>query len=144
MTSQFPAVVKLPVQWGDQDLFGHVNNTVYFRWFESSRVTYWYESGLQSLMQPSGLGPILASVKCDYKKQIRYPDTVHIGARILKMGLSSVTLQHEVFSDNHQAVAAVGQSVIVLFNYEKQHPVPIEGEIRKAFLDFDSFEQASS
>lgn len=144
MSLEFPAVVKLPVQWGDQDLFGHVNNTVYFRWFESSRVTYWYESGLQTLMQPMGLGPILASVTCDYKKQIRYPDTVHVGAKILKMGLSSVTLQHEVYSEHHQATAAVGKSVIVLFDYQKQHPVPIEGEIRKTFLDFDPFESVGS
>jgi len=140
MLEDFPAVATLPVQWGDQDLFGHVNNTVYFRWFETSRVEYWYKSGLQDLMGPQGLGPILASVKCDYKKQIRYPDTIKVAARIEKMGLSSVTLKHVVYSETQSAVAATGISVIVLFNYDKQHPVPIEGEIREAFLKFDPFE----
>ena len=68
MLEGFPAVAVQPVQWGDQDLFGHVNNTVYFRWYETARVEYWYKSGLHELMSPRGLGPILASVKCDYKK----------------------------------------------------------------------------
>jgi acyl-CoA thioester hydrolase len=140
MLEDFPAVATQPVQWGDQDLFGHVNNTVYFRWFETSRVEYWYKSGLHDLMDPIGLGPILASVKCDYKKQIRYPDTIKVAARIEKMGHSSVTLKHVVYSESQSTIAATGNSVIVLFNYEKQHPVPIEGDIREAFLKFDPFE----
>lgn len=140
MLEGFPAVAVQPVQWGDQDLFGHVNNTVYLRWYETSRVEYWYKSGLQDLMKPRGLGPILASVTCDYKKQIRYPDTIHVAAKIQKMGVSSVTLEHAVYSESLQGVAATGKSVIVLFNYEKQHPVPIEGDIRETFLKFDPFE----
>jgi len=138
MISGFPAVVELPVQWGDQDLFAHVNNTVYFRWFESSRVDYWASSGLHDLMHPQGLGPILASVKCDYKKQIRFPDTIWVGAKVKKMGISSVTLEHAVFSRNNDSISAVGESVIVLFNYENQHPIPIEGEIRRAFDQFEA------
>ncbi len=140
MLDDFPAIATQPVQWGDQDLFGHVNNTVYFRWFETSRVEYWHKSGLQDLMQPRGLGPILASVKCDYKKQIRYPDTIKVAAKIEKMGYSSVTLEHVVFSEEHNSIAATGKSIIVLFNYEKQHPVPIEGDIRECFNKFDPFE----
>jgi len=141
MLEGFPAVAAVPVQWGDQDLFGHVNNTVYFRWYETSRVEYWYKSGLHELMEPLGLGPILASVQCDYKKQIRYPDTIKVAARIEKMGVSSVTLEHVVYSESQQAIVATGKSVIVLFNYKEQHPIPIEGEIREAFLKFDPFEE---
>lgn len=140
MLEGFPAIATLPVQWGDQDLFGHVNNTVYFRWYETSRVEYWYSSGLQDLMGPRGLGPILASVTCDYKKQVRYPDTIKVAARIQKMGHSSVTLEHLVLSEGQESVVATGKSVIVLFNYDKQHPVPIEGDIRDTFLKFDPFE----
>jgi acyl-CoA thioester hydrolase len=133
----FPAVAEIPIQWGDQDLFKHVNNTVYFRWLETSRVEYWFKSGLHDLMEPQGLGPILASVKCDYKKQVRYPDTIQVGARVLKMGTSSVTLEHHVYSNQEQTVAAIGQSVVVLFNYEKQFPIPIDGEIRETFAAFE-------
>lgn len=140
MLDDFPAVATVPVQWGDQDLFGHVNNTVYLRWFETARVEYWYRSGLHALLEPLGLGPILASVTCDYKKQIRHPDTVRIGCKIQKMGLSSVTLDHAVYSEDSNAIAATGRSVIVMFDYQKQYPVPIDGEIRETFQKFDPFE----
>ena len=136
--SGFPAVATIPVQWGDQDLFGHVNNTIYFRWFESARVEYWYQSGLHELLNPEDRGPILASVTCDYKRQIRFPDDVLIGARTLKIGTSSVTLEHSVFSSTTNAIAATGQSVIVMFDYGKQHPIPIDDEMKRVF---DAFER---
>jgi len=140
MLDNFPAVAVMPVQWGDQDLFGHVNNVVYFRWFETSRVEYWYQSGLHALLEPLGYGPILASVTCDYKKQIRHPDTVRIGSKIQKMGVSSVTIDHAVFSESLNTVVATGKSVVVMFDYQKQHPIPIDGKIREAFQSFDPFE----
>lgn len=136
-TDPFPAATSMPVQWGDQDLFGHVNNVVYFRWIETSRVEYWVQSGLHALMEPQGLGPILASVKCDYKKQIRYPDEIEVSARVSKMGTSSVTLEHQIISKQQHCVAAVGQSVVVLFDYKKQHPIPIVDDIRETFCKFE-------
>jgi len=133
----FPAVSIIPVQWGDQDLFKHVNNAIYFRWFESSRVEYWHRSGLFDALQESGFGPILASVSCNYKRQIKFPDTVRIGTKVEKLGISSVTLSHDVFSESNSAVSANGKSVIVLFDYKKQHPVPIADEFRALFENFE-------
>ena len=68
-----PVVVTLPVQWGDQDAFGHVNGVMYFRWFETARVEYLNRSGLRHLMSQEGLGPILAAIKCDYRRQLKHP-----------------------------------------------------------------------
>ena len=45
--SEYHSVIRLPVQWGDQDAFGHVNNTVYFRWFESARIAYFQHTGIE-------------------------------------------------------------------------------------------------
>ena len=134
----FPAVATIPVQWGDQDLFKHVNNAVYFRWFESSRVEYWHKSGLFDALEVSGFGPILASVTCNYKRQIKFPDTVLIGTKVEKLGISSVTLSHDVFSESNNAVSATGKSVIVLFDYAAQHPVPIADEYREIFERFEA------
>ena len=139
--SDFPAVATIPVQWGDQDLFKHVNNAIYFRWFESSRVEYWHKSGLYDALESSGFGPILASVTCNYKKQIKFPDTVLIGTKVEKLGISSVTLSHDVFSQSNNAVSATGKSVIVLFDYQSQHPVPIADEFRQIFEKFDATAQ---
>ena len=58
----FPIVITLPVQWGDQDVLGHVNNTVYLRWFESSRIADFERIGLSTAILTEKIGPILASI----------------------------------------------------------------------------------
>ena len=134
----FPAIATIPVQWGDQDLFKHVNNVVYFRWFESSRVEYWHKSGLFDALEAKGYGPILASVNCNYQRQIKYPDTVLIGTKVEKLGNSSVTLSHEVFSQTNNAVSATGKSVIVMFDYAAQKSIPIDDDYREIFERFEA------
>ena len=128
--ADFPVVFTLPLQWGDQDAFGHVNNVVYFRWFESARVIYLDRIGLDHLMEGSGLGPILASIHCNYRRQLNYPDTVHIGARVTHLGNSSLKMQHVVYSDAQQTLTADAESVIVTFDYTAQKSVRIPDAVR--------------
>ena len=66
----YTTITALPVQWGDQDSFGHVNNVVYFRWFESARIELLDQFPTAVTMSGKGLGPILASIKCDYRRQL--------------------------------------------------------------------------
>ena len=128
----FPTVIRLPIHWGDQDAFGHVNNTVPIRWFESSRIAY-IGQGCSDLMQDSQkLGPILASITCNYRRQLRFPDTLRVGARISRLGRSSLTMEHVVYSETQQEIAADGSSVIVVFNYETNRPTRISDEVRAA------------
>jgi acyl-CoA thioester hydrolase len=124
-----PHVVTLPVQWGDQDAFGHVNNVVYFRWMESARISYFQWAGLGN-MSNQGVGPILASIKCDYRRQLTYPDTLMISASIVSIGRTSLKMVHRLYSTAQQAVAAEGDSVIVMFDYDAQRPVPVSEDVR--------------
>lgn len=137
LLSEFPLVLSLPVQWGDQDAFGHVNNTVYFRWYESARIAYSDKIGLTAMKDTTNIGPILASIKCDYRRQIKYPDTVSIGASITRVGRSSITMVHKLFSHQSQAIAAEGESAIVLFDYNTQRSHPIPDELRQAMVRFE-------
>ncbi len=75
----YQTITSLPVQWGDMDAFGHVNNVVYIRWLESARIDLLDSLQSEVTMASGGIGPILASIHCDYKRQLHYPDTVHIG-----------------------------------------------------------------
>ena len=84
----FPIVVVLPVQWGEQDSFGHVNHVVYFRWYESSRIAYAQKVGLMDLHGVERIGPILASVSNDYRRQLTFPDAVHVGVRVTRIRTS--------------------------------------------------------
>jgi acyl-CoA thioester hydrolase len=122
----FPVVILQPVQWGEQDAFGHVNHVTYFRWYETARIAYFLKIGLMDMHEQERIGPILASVASDYRRQLTYPDTVHIGARITRIGRSSMHMEHMIFSKNDQALAAEGTSTVVVLDYQtnKSHPVP--------------------
>ena len=133
----FPSTITLPVQWGEQDLFGHVNNAVYFRWFESSRIKYLEQIGLPDLMTRERIGPILAAIGCNYRRQLTYPDTVEVGSRITRLGRTSLTMVNAIWSQRQQAIVADGESTIVVFDYKTQKPTPIPEEIRAAIEAFE-------
>ena len=130
--TDFPVVIRVPILWGDQDAFGHVNNTVPIRWFESARIAYLEQSGVGAAMSERGLDPILASVRSDYRRQLKYPDYVQLGARVTRLGNSSVTMQHAVYSEDQQAVAVEGQAVFVVFDYKENASCPVPDEARAA------------
>ena len=144
--SQYPVVVTLPLQWGDQDAFGHVNNTVPIRWFESARIAYLEQSDTSHMMQAGGIGPILAAVTCNYRRQLHYPDRVSIGARVTRLGRSSMIMEHAVYSEKLNAIAADGTSTVVVFDYAANRPTRIPDEIRKGFesLEGKSFEEPAA
>ena len=130
--AEFPVVITLPVQWGEQDMFGHVNNAVYFRWFESSRIEYLDRIGLSYFMEQERIGPILAAIGCNYRRQLTFPDTVEIGSRITRIGRSSLTMTHGLWSQRQQAIVADGDSTIVVFHYDNQRSVPVPDKAREA------------
>ena len=127
----FSTVIHLPVQWGDMDAYQHVNNVVYFRWFESARIAYLEKIDLKSLYHTAGIGPILAAIACDYRRQLTYPDTVAVGARISRIGRSSFDMEHVLFSTQQRAVVADGRSTIVTFDYRQQKSTPVPHDIRR-------------
>lgn len=132
LLASYPVILDWPVQWGDQDALGHVNNTVYFRWCESARIAYLQRLGLGDWMEPTTLGPILAHIGCNYKRQLHFPDTVRIGSRISQLGRTSITMEHALVSLAQNAIVAESTSVIVVFNYETQKPTSIPQEVRAA------------
>ncbi len=128
----FPVAIELPVQWGDQDAFRHVNNTVFLRWFESGRVAYARRVGLHELMETDRIGPILASIHCDYRRPVEFPETVRVGSRVARIGRTSLTLEHRVVAGSSGAVAAEGTSVLVLYDYAAATPRAIPDRFRAA------------
>ncbi|HEX4149289.1 MAG TPA: thioesterase family protein [Pirellulales bacterium] len=129
--ADFRLVVRWPVQWGDQDPFGHVNNTIYFRWFETARIAYLERIQLTGREPDSGLGPILANISCQFRRPVTYPDWVQIGSRITRLGRSSFDMEHRLYSEQMAIVAADGTSTIVVFDYASQKPQPMSPELRQ-------------
>jgi len=130
--AEFPVVIEQPVQWGEQDAFGHVNNVTHFRWFETARVAYLERLGMQYMTSPEGKGLILAAINCNYRRQIKYPDAVLVGCRVTRIGNASLTIAHAVFSRQDGAIAADGDSVVVMFDYATQKSRRVPAELRAA------------
>lgn len=129
--ADFHLVISVPVQWGDQDSFNHVNNTVYLRWCESARIEYLRRIGLWQVTD-DGVGPILANISCDFRRPLTYPDTVHVGVGVAKIGNSSFRMDHVVVSENLKVVAAELRSTIVVVDYKRGKSVPLPEPVRAA------------
>lgn len=94
------------------------------------------------LIESGGVGPILASITCNYRKQMNYPDTIQVGARISRIGRSSMTMEHAVFSEQQNTITADGHSVVVVFDYANNRPTRVPDDIRQAIeqLEGKTFE----
>ena len=120
LLKDFPVVIELPVAWGEMDSFQHVENTVYFCYFENARVAYFERLGLWDLLGDTGLGPILATAQCRFRIPLTYPDTVSVGTKAATIESDRFLMEFAVASHRHQKIAAEGQGMIVCFDYRAQ------------------------
>lgn len=134
---QFPVRIELPVAWGDMDAFGHVNNVVYFRYFESARIRYLERIGYRDLTRECGSGPILASASCRFKQALHYPDTVVVGARIACLGEDRFDMAYRLVSRALESVAAEGTGLVVWFDYRKQRKILLPPELRQRIRELE-------
>jgi acyl-CoA thioester hydrolase len=135
----FPVVVEISVLWGDEDSFAHVNNVAYLRWCETARVEYLRRIGLFPELPPQGLGPIIASVTCHYRRPLKYPDTVAVGTRVRSIGNSSFRMGHRIVSRTAGVIAAEAESTMVTVDYSTGKPVPVPEHIRTAIARLENW-----
>ena len=128
----FPVVVELDVAWGDMDAYAHVNNVVYFRYFENARIAYLERIGWMASKETTGLGPIVASTSARYRKPVSYPDHILVGVRATDIQTDRVTLEYRLVSTKWNGVAADGQVLVVSYDYRAATKVPIPEAVRRA------------
>jgi acyl-CoA thioester hydrolase len=127
----FPVIVTQVVLWGEMDSFQHVNNVAYFRYFENGRLEYFRRAGWFEIQDATGIGPILASTQARFRKALTYPDTIHIGTRLLEMKDDRFTIEHHIVSDALNDMATQGQGVIVSFHYASGKKMPLPEELKE-------------
>lgn len=127
----FPVVVDQAVAWGEMDYYRHVNNVVYFRYFENARLEYFRQLAWDQFERDTGVGPILAATQARFRKPLTYPDQIAIGARIAEIGTDRCTMEYLLYSHGLQAVAAEGQGTIVTYHYAEGRKVPVPAELRR-------------
>lgn len=135
LIKDYPSYVETPVQWGDMDAMQHVNNIMYLRYMESSRIKF-FTDVLKIGFSPDGVGAILAEIHCKYKFPLTYPDTVIAASRILpdSMDEFSVKIQHTIVSIKHQRVAAEGIARIVFYDYLEKKKAIIPEVVKMRLL----------
>ncbi|MCX5846900.1 MAG: thioesterase family protein [Deltaproteobacteria bacterium] len=133
----YPVVIEIPVVWGEMDAFQHVNNVVYFRYFENARIVYYEKLDVLDLMKRTTIGPILAATSCRFRMPLTYPDKVLIGAKVTNIEEDRFTMNHLAVSTRHQKVAAEGDAVVVAFNYRENKKAPIPDALRQRILDVE-------
>ncbi|MGH7494137.1 MAG: acyl-CoA thioesterase [bacterium] len=128
---QFPVIIKTPIAWGEMDAFQHVNNIVYFRYFESARIAYFERINFADREAHGGVGPILAYTQCHFRKALTYPDTISIGVRVTEIKDDRFVMALGVFSHRLQKIAAEGTAEIVAFDYRQNKKVPLPVAVRE-------------
>ena len=118
--TNFPVTIEVPVAWGEMDAFGHVNNIVYFRYFESAHIAYFEKIDFIKFKENIGVGPILSKTSCRFKKALSYPDTVLIGARVTDIEKDRFVIHYRVVSKKNNSVAAEGEGIFFCFDYRKK------------------------
>lgn len=125
-----PVVIETPVAWGEMDSLQHVNNIIYFRYFESARMAYFNRLDLWNYMKETGVGPILATTQCKFRIPLIYPDTVSIGAGVTKIEEDRFLMKYIVVSQEHQKIAAEGEGLIVAYDYHEKKKTRLPQELR--------------
>jgi acyl-CoA thioester hydrolase len=133
----FPVVIDIPVAWGEMDALRHVNNIVYFRYFESARIAYFEKLRFWEFMDQTGVGPILASIQCKFKIPLAYPDTVSVGTRIPSIEQDRFVMEYRTVSHKSQAIAAEGEGVVVSYNYRESKKTPLPEEMKQRILTLE-------
>jgi acyl-CoA thioester hydrolase len=133
----YPALLTIPVQWGEMDAYGHVNNTVFFRYFESARIVYLERCGFLEAYDVDRVGAILHSTDCRFRLPLIHPDTVQVGARATGVLEDRFTMTYRIVSLSADAVAADGTGVVVAYDYKANRKTALPDLVRRRIAQLD-------
>ncbi|MBF8720134.1 acyl-CoA thioesterase [Pseudomonas guariconensis] len=124
----------ITTRWHDNDLYGHVNNVIYYGFFDSAVN--------RLLVEHAGLdihaGPVIALVvssNCQYHASVAFPQPIEVGLAISRLGNSSVHYQLAVFREAHEQACATGNFVHVFVDRDSRRPTPIPSRLRQVLSD---------
>ena len=123
--------MRIPVRWGDLDAMGHVNNTTYFRYFETLRIDWL--ARFRSAPNPAGVGPVMANAFCNFRRQIEFPGEIVARHYVAAPGSKSVdTFFTLAMADAPDLVAADGGATLVWLDFPSKKTVALPDDLRAA------------
>ncbi|MFL6581794.1 MAG: acyl-CoA thioesterase [Burkholderiales bacterium] len=119
----------IPTRWADNDVYGHVNNVVYYSYFDTVVNQYLIEQGVLDVPTSTVIG-LVVETQCEYFAPLTFPDIVHAGLRVAKIGNSSVRYEVGLFRNDEQTAAAQGYFVHVYVDRASRNPVAVPSGMR--------------
>lgn len=120
----YPVWREIGTRWADNDAYGHVNNTVYYAWFDTAVNAWLIEAGLLDVAAGDPIG-LVVETGCRYAQSLTYPQVVEIGLGVERLGGSSVTYRLGVFAEGAEEAAAEGHFTHVYVGRGDRRPAPL-------------------
>jgi len=130
--ADFKAWRTMTTRWADNDAYGHVNNTVYYEWFDSAVNAWMVEQGLLDIANGDPIA-LVVETRCTYAAPLEFPQTVEIGLAVAELGRSSIRYRIGIFAEGSEDSAAEGEFVHVVVDRASRRPVEIPSDWRSKF-----------
>lgn len=127
--SAYRVLRPIPTRWSDNDIYGHVNNIVYYSWFDTAVNAFLIEQGVLDVHAGNTIG-LVVETQCNYFSSVAFPDAVHAGIRVSKLGNSSVRYEIGIFGHT-ETTAAKGHFVHVYVDRITRKPTPLPPALRQ-------------
>ena len=127
--NSYPHHLTLPTRWADNDVYGHVNNSVYYFYFDTVVNRWLIDNGLLEIGKSETIG-LVVGTSCDYFAPISFPDNIVAGLRTAKIGTSSVTYEIGLFRNAETTASAQGSFTHVYVNENNRRPAPISDKMK--------------
>ncbi|MDB5948733.1 MAG: thioesterase [Massilia sp.] len=135
--SAFPHFHAIEMRWMDNDVYGHVNNVVYYSYFDTAVNQFLIARGALDIHKGEVVGFVVDS-GCAYFRPVSFPDVVHVGVRVAKLGTSSVRYELAIFRNDEPAPSAAGHFVHVYVDRASNRPVAIPDAVRAVLATLDT------
>ncbi len=119
----------IATRWMDNDVYGHVNNVVYYSWFDTAVNAHLIEQGALDIHHGAVIG-LVVETHCNYFAPLAFPQTVQAGIRVAQLGRSSVRYEIGLFAQDSETAAACGHFVHVYVDRETRRPVPLPDHLK--------------
>ena len=130
--SEFKVWTTFNTRWADNDTYGHVNNTVFYQWFDSAVNSWLVEQELLDIEIGDPIA-LVVETRCSYFAPLTFPENVDVGLAIAQLGRSSVRYRIGIFARHSNEAAAQGEFVHVVVDRANRRPIEIPAEWRRAF-----------
>lgn len=135
--SQYSFLFPIQTRWADNDIYGHVNNVIYYSYFDTAANALLIQKTGFNIHHSPFIGLVVNS-SCDFLEELTYPEIIEVGVAITKIGNSSLTYDLAIFKQGKEDASAQGQFVHVFVERETKKSTSISKEMRDALVQFTS------